>query len=63
MADEGESLPSPGPRRRPVVFPALIFVACLSYFAWRYWEDGEQIHLLLAIVNGIGLLMMIAARR
>ena len=51
------------PRRRPALLPLAIFAACLCYFGWRFWESGEHIYGLLALINAVGLLTILFHRR
>ena len=51
------------PSSRPPLLPLAIFAACLAYFGWRYWDSGEHIYGLLALINALGLLTMTVGRR
>jgi hypothetical protein len=43
--------------------PLAIFAVCLAYFGWRYWDSGDHIYGLLALLNALGLLTMALGRR
>jgi hypothetical protein len=45
------------------LLPLAIFAGCLSYFGWRYWESGEHVYALLALVNAVGLATLLFRRR
>jgi hypothetical protein len=49
--------------RRPPLLPLAIFAGCLCYFGWRFWESGEDIYGLLALINALGLAMILLRRR
>ncbi len=53
------SSPSPG----LALLPLAIFAVCLAYFGWRYWDSGDHIYGLLALLNALGLLTMALGRR
>ncbi|MEX2140568.1 MAG: hypothetical protein WD894_14995 [Pirellulales bacterium] len=53
---------APSPRRPPIL-PLAIFAACCCYFGWRFWESGEHIYGLLALINAFGLATIVLWRR
>jgi hypothetical protein len=51
------------PRRPPALLPLAIFTGCLCYFGWQFWESGEHIYGLLALINAVGLATILLRRR
>jgi hypothetical protein len=63
MQPHDESNENTPPRRRPALLPLAIFAGCFCYFGWRFWESGDHIYGLLALINALGLATIVLRRR